>query len=90
MKIAIAGVLGALLLVGCESTPIVITKEVKVPVAVPCVNSADVPPVREMVTESLHRDDPVFRKVQATLVDLKGLQQDDLRLRAILEGCVGD
>lgn len=66
--------------------PRIITKEVKVPVSVPCVKS--IPEKPPHFTGSLLTTDSIHDKVKALLLDNNALNADNLQLRAILEGCV--
>ncbi len=66
--------------------PRIITKEVKVPVSVPCVESIPEKPLQ--LSTSLSKDDSIYRKAQVLLLDNNALSADNLQLRAILEGCV--
>lgn len=76
---------------GCgHRPPKIVTQEVRVEVPVRCVDPADIPPVRDMEHETLVRADTIFRKTQALLIDVKGLQSDTDELRALLRGCLID
>lgn len=76
---------------GCgHRPPKIVTQEVRVEVPVRCVDPADVPPVRDMAHETLVRADTIFRKAQALLIDVKGLQSDTDEMRALLRGCLID
>lgn len=70
--------------------PTVITKEVQVPVPVPCLKGADVPEARKLKSDELVKKDSIFRKTQALLIDVKGLKSENSTLRALVVGCVED
>lgn len=75
-----------LLLTSCAAfEPKIITKEIKVPVSVPCVKEIPVKP--ELLSPMLRKEDTIFRKSQVLLIDNNALRADNLTLRALLEGC---
>lgn len=77
------------ILSGCGHRPTkVITKEVKIEVPVDCVDKSDIPPERTLETDSLNRDDTIFRKAQALSIDFKQLKADNGEFRALIKGCV--
>lgn len=80
-----------LLLAGCTPEPRVeirtVTETVEIPVSTPCVNASDVPPPRQLETDSLVTDDSLFDKARAMSIDLLGLKADDKQLRALIVGC---
>ena len=83
----------ALLLTSCawmRPEPKIITKEVKVPVAVPCVKEDQVPEKVERETNKLTRADTIHRKTQALLIDNNALSAENLSLWAILDACLAD
>lgn len=90
IKAAAIVVAVALLLGGCAIfEPKVVVRRVEIPVPVPCVDAGDIPAGRVMEHESLLREDSIFDKVRAITIDLRGLQADDARLRALLVECTG-
>jgi len=80
-----------LLLSSCAARePKVITQEVQVPVPVPCIKQGAIPKEGKLQSDSLVKKDSIFRKVQALLIDVKGLKSENSTLRALVVGCVED
>lgn len=79
----------ALFTAGCATTqPPVITKtdvvEVKVPVAVRCIDEKDIPPKTGTVMKP---KDDVGQKAAGAAIDIHNLELENAQLRARLEGC---
>lgn len=84
-------VLGVILISGCASKDVVYkTVEVKVPVAQPCVSKDQIPPMFQLETKTVDRNDPVGIKAKALVIDFKRLLEDDITLRQLLGACVND
>lgn len=85
----LVALVAAVMLTGCAGRePLVVTREVKIPVPVACVDREDLPPIVVLETETLQRNRNMFDKAQALLIDLKALQGENVALRALLEGCI--
>ena len=84
--IALAAILG---LSGCAGhiEPEIVTKVVKVPYSVPCLNEADIPAQCALETEGLQPGATIFDKTKAVLIDFRCLQKNNRLLRAGMKGC---
>jgi hypothetical protein len=67
---------------GCVGSQV---REVKIPIAVPCVSQVPLRP--SLLFETLPNDAPVFPQVQALLIDRERIGSYVGRLEAILEAC---
>jgi len=82
-------ILLALLLTGCCSKePLIVTKEIKVPVPVACVTAEDLPTKAVLVTDSVKKDTPFFEKAKAVSIDYLVLKKENNMLWAVLTKCV--
>ena len=72
------------LLTGCTTR--IETVEVKVPVRIPCID--EIPPPPELAINKLDKGKSIGAKVQALVIDNKTLEGDNVKLRALMEGCV--
>lgn len=73
-------------LAGCATPePRVVTKEVRVPVAVTC--APPMPPAPTYAADAAPLDGTIFDLVQALLIDREQRKISELSLRAALEGC---
>lgn len=73
-------------LAGCATPePRVVTKEVRVPVAVTC--APPTPPAPAYAADAAPLDGTIFDLVQALLIDREQRKMSELSLRAALEGC---
>jgi len=76
-----------ILLVLASCAPRVVIKEVMIPVATPCFDTALIPPVRHLTYKDLQPTDNIFDKTQAISTDLLGLEADDKVIRAAISSC---
>ena len=83
--------LAALILGGCSSTPRerIVTKEVKIPVSVPCLDESDVPPTQAYEGDAVDFEAAnIFELVQVLLVEREQRKAVEARLRAPLSSCI--
>jgi hypothetical protein len=86
-------ILAAFLALGaCAKTrsvePLIVTKEVKVPVIIPCIDPKDVPPrpVYSDATREIAMN--IFDKTRLAEAGIDERQARETRLEALIDGCV--
>ncbi len=80
-------VLVALLLAGCAHTqPQIVTKEVRVPISVPC--KVTEPAVPSYAADTVGLDEDLFGLVRALLVDREQRKAEAVELRAAVKACL--
>ncbi len=88
----ILAICGSSLLTACATPaePVVITQEVRIPIAVPCVDPDQIPPVREYADQKIKAPASQYEMVRALGLGLAERDEDLPVLRALLAGCVGE
>lgn len=81
-------ILLALLVAGCNSTPKerIVIQEVRVPISVPC--SVDIPPRQPREGDAVTRKSDILDLAKAVAIDLARAEEENVKLRARLTGCV--